>query len=698
MDFLRDLFFKLRYYDWYWSLPEWLREPPGLYLAAAVLVLLPVALLGRWLAGRRRRRAHRETRGDLGRQARKLLRRGDYRDAGGLFETLGKHRAALAAYRRGGCHTELVDLLVRRGKRERAKAAARKGELWGPYAELCEAGGELAEAAAAYEQAGQDYTAAGCYERAGVHDQAAHCYLKAGMDAKAAELLMAGDRLAGDQPMAGDQLMAADQLVADKGRKTAESLEAAVRGALDRSPARGEALDPQIDAAVHRCVELWLEQDEAARAYRLAADSELWELAVPIARDRLPPSSETAEACSQVRAHLAAATIYSQLGDRRREALERGEHFQLQEQPAEAARWFEQAEEWGLAAEQRAATGETQQAAELYARAGDHQLAAQLYGAAGDFEHQREMLSRADATRSRLRASGAPEAELEPTAVLGLPTPHPGVVSADLPPAGERYQLCDELGRGGMGVVYRADDKLLRRQVAYKVLPSPLADDSGADHLLAEARAAAQLCHPNIVQVYDAGRDQAGAFFIVMELIEGETFATLLKQRQLSVRGAILLGRQICSALAHAHDRRIVHRDLKPSNLMWTPEKQVKLTDFGLARAFEDSIGQVLTRPAGTPFYMSPEQIRGDPVSPRSDLYSLGCVLFELVTRHGPFGGDSSIHHHLNSQPDDPRALRLDVPEELAEVILRCLRKDPEQRPQSAGHVASALASLTEAT
>ena len=668
MDFLRDLFFKLHYYDWYWSLPEWLREPPGLYVAAAIvvasIVLLPAILLWRWIRGRRRRVTHREARGDLRRQARELLRRGDYRDAGQLFETLGKHRAALSAYRRGGCHAELVDFLMRRGKNEQAKAAAREGELWGSFAELCEAGGEIAEAAEAHEQAGQDYAAAGCYERAGLRDQAARCYLKAGLNAKAAEMLIEGE-----------------------GRDAAEGLEAAVRATLDRSAARGEALDPQIAAAAQRSVELWLEHDEAGRAYRLAGDSELWELAAPIARDHLPPSRETAEACSQVRAHLAAAEIYRRLGDGRCEALERGEHFQAQEQHDEAARWFEKAEEWGLAAEQRAATGDTHQAAELYARAGDHQLAARLFAETGDFARQREMLTRAEATRAQLEATAIPTQPL---------TPAPRPEAADLPTAGERYLLRDELGHGGMGVVYRADDRLLRRQVAYKKLPSRFAESEAADQLLAEARAAAQLSHPNIVQVYDAGRDRDGAFFIVMELVEGDTFATLLKQRSLSVRGAILLGRQICSALAHAHDRRIVHRDLKPTNLMWTAEKQVKLTDFGLARAFEASIGQVLTRPAGTPFYMAPEQIRGEPVSPRTDLYALGCVLFELLTGRGPFGGDSSIHHHLNSRPDDPRAFRRDVPEGLAAVILRCLDKDPGQRPESAREVARALSSLVQ--
>ena len=224
-----------------------------------------------------------------------------------------------------------------------------------------------------------------------------------------------------------------------------------------------------------------------------------------------------------------------------------------------------------------------------------------------------------------------------------------------------------------------------------KILPPDRLAAAGAEHLLAEARAAARLSHPNIVQVYDAGRDENG-FYVVMELVAGDDFARLLGRRKLSLRGAVLVGRQICSALAHAHGRRIIHRDLKPSNLIWTPEKRVKLTDFGLARAFEDREGQVLTQAAGTPYYMAPEQIRGEPVDPRTDLYSLGCVLFELVTGRAPFAGGSSIHHHLNSEPDDPRALRRDVPRELAELILRCLEKEPVRRPQTAREVGRALA------
>ncbi len=253
------------------------------------------------------------------------------------------------------------------------------------------------------------------------------------------------------------------------------------------------------------------------------------------------------------------------------------------------------------------------------------------------------------------------------------------------------------LREGRRGEAKRAArDLVLERTVAYKVLS---ADVTGAvsepAELLKEARAAAQLSHPNVVQIYDAGRAGDG-FFVVMEYVEGDNFASILQRRKLSVAGALRVGRQICAALEHAHGRRIVHRDLKPSNLIWTEaEKLVKLTDFGLARAFESSLGQVMTRAAGTPFYMAPEQIRGEAVDLKTDIYSFGCVLFELLCNRTPFtGGGSSIYHHLNSRPRDPRLSREEIPTPLASIILECLEKDPAKRPPSAAEVRRRLEAL----
>jgi len=254
--------------------------------------------------------------------------------------------------------------------------------------------------------------------------------------------------------------------------------------------------------------------------------------------------------------------------------------------------------------------------------------------------------------------------------------------------------LEEEIGRGGMGVVYKAIDRTLKRAVAYKALPADLqGHPKAAENLLTEARAAAQLSHPNVVQVYDAGKDERG-YFIVMELVEGEPFDKILRSRKLSVAGAAGVARQICAALNHAHSRRIVHRDLKPSNLIWTKDKLVKLMDFGLARAYQDTVGKVQTRAAGTPYYMAPEQIRGEAVGPRTDIYALGCVLYEILCNRPPFTEGELTYHHVNTEPQDPRKFRPEIPGELAKLVLKCLAKKPEDRPASAEEVAKALAQI----
>jgi len=661
-------------------LPEAVREPPELYLAAGAAALLALVLAASLIHLARRRLAVWGAGRGLRREVRELRRRGDFLGAGRRCESLGKNREALRHYRRGGHWEELVELLRRLDRDDEARDAAREGERWILYAELADAAGDPAEAAAAYERAERFYAAAGCHERVGDRASAARCYLAAGMGERAVELLMAGDGGAGEEGAEGGAAA------------SPEVLEAAVRSTLE--PGGGRPLTPRMASAVRRGAQLWLAGGDPERAYRLAADAGAWRTAVPIARDYLEPSPETAEACARAGDHLAAAEVYRRLGDPRREAVERAEHAAGEGNAAEAARAYQDAGEWLPAAEQWAAAGEPAKAAELYERLGDLRVAARLYGEAGDAERKRRL-------EERLRDAEAPEERLDDgldgtSTQLLVPPPRPGPPPSPPPAIGDRYLLGEELGRGGMGVVYRAEDLLLKRAVAFKVLPKDeLADDADADLLLAEARAVARLSHPHIVQIYDAGRD-AGGFFIVMELVAGEDFGRLLKHRRLSVRGAVQVGRQICSALAHAHERRIIHRDLKPSNLMWTPERRVKLTDFGLARVFEDSLGKVLTRPAGTPYYMAPEQIRGEAVDPRCDLYSLGCVLYQLLCNQGPYGGASSIYHHLNSRADDPREARPEVPAELAELVLACLEKAPEARPASAREAGAVLTAVAE--
>ncbi len=664
----RELWDSIRYSPWFRALPEWLREPPGLYIVAGAALFALVFFLIRYLSRRRGDGLS----GQLKREIRQLRRAGDFLGVGQRYETLGNFRAALDAYRRGTLHAEYAGLLLRQGKREAAKRAAREGEVWVMYGDLCRDDEDFEEAGAAYEQAGKLYDAARAWETAGRALKAARCYAAVGMEYNAAKLLMK-----------------------EKGPRAARALDEAIRSSLEQ--ARGSAMSPDMVAAVRRGAQLWLAEGEPERAYALALDSEQLEIAVPIARDYVEPQPATAEVCLRAGAHLAAAEIYKKLGATRQEALARGEHFQRHDEAAEAGRWFEAAEAWSQAAGEWAAAGELEHAADLYARAEEFNEAAHLYDAAGIVSKKQAMQDAARAHDPRAVLEAEDETRQvrphSPAAAPPAAAPHPTAPGGHLK---DRYVLEEEIGRGGMGVVYRAFDTVLKRPVAYKMLTSDatgIVADPAA--LLDEARAAAKLSHPNIVQIHDAGQT-GGGFFVVMELIDGEDFAHLLKHHRLSVPGVIAVGRQICAALDHAHKRRLVHRDLKPSNLMWTSEKQVKLTDFGLARFFEASVGNVVpTQAAGTPYYMAPEQIRGEAVDVRTDLYSFGCVIFELLCRRTPFSSEgSSIYHHLNSRPEDPRMSRQEVPDPLAKVILHCLEKDPAQRPGSAAWVGAKLAAL----
>ena len=261
-----------------------------------------------------------------------------------------------------------------------------------------------------------------------------------------------------------------------------------------------------------------------------------------------------------------------------------------------------------------------------------------------------------------------------------------------------RYELIEEIGRGTMGVVYRANDPVIGRPVAVKTMRLASAD-SGLSHeeLLArfqtEARAAGRLTHPNIVVVYDAGEED-GLLYITMELIEGPSLQALIEARQAFPLPRILrLMEQACSALDFAHQHKIVHRDIKPANLMLTPDETLKITDFGTAKILQFGAMQT-AQIIGTPSYMSPEQIKGRPVDGRSDIFSLGVVLYELVTGQKPFPGDSVttvIYKIVNEDPVSPQELDSSIHPGLAAVIAKALAKPVEQRFQSCREFIEAL-------
>jgi serine/threonine-protein kinase len=266
----------------------------------------------------------------------------------------------------------------------------------------------------------------------------------------------------------------------------------------------------------------------------------------------------------------------------------------------------------------------------------------------------------------------------------------------------DRYDLLDVLGRGGMGVVYRARDLVLDRIVAVKVLPAQYASDALlVQRFEREARAAARLNHPNIVGVFDTGRDDA-VRYIVMECVPGMSLAERLRERgALPIPEAIDTAAEVADALAAAHAAGIIHRDIKPGNVMIQPSGDCKVLDFGIARAAADA---TVTRPAallGSVPYMPPEIALGKPADERSDIYSLGCVLYEMITGRPPFRGDVSeavIHQQVNAAPRPPSELEPGVWPALDGLMLRMLSKDPAARPQSAAETATALRGARDET
>jgi eukaryotic-like serine/threonine-protein kinase len=256
-----------------------------------------------------------------------------------------------------------------------------------------------------------------------------------------------------------------------------------------------------------------------------------------------------------------------------------------------------------------------------------------------------------------------------------------------------RYQVISRIASGGMGEVYRARDSELQREVAIKVLHRNLAGDPGfIDRFRREARAAALLSHPNIVAVHDWGSTATGTYYMVMEFVRGRTLRELLSAHgRLEPAHAVEVLIQMLAALDHAHRHGIVHRDVKPENVLITPEGVAKVADFGLARAFAESrISQAPGTVTGTVQYLAPEQIQGDPADPRTDLYAIGILAFELLTGHVPFAGETSLavaYKHLTDRVPPPSVSAPDVPERLDRVVRWATEKGRDDRPPSAAHL-----------
>ena len=254
---------------------------------------------------------------------------------------------------------------------------------------------------------------------------------------------------------------------------------------------------------------------------------------------------------------------------------------------------------------------------------------------------------------------------------------------------GDRYEILEKIGTGGMSDVYKAKDHKLNRYVAVKVLKQEFSENTNfVSKFRVEAQAAASLMHPNIVNVYDVGEEN-GVHYIVMELVEGITLKKYIeKKARLSVKEAVSIAIQACMGLEAAHRNHIIHRDIKPQNIIISKEGKVKVTDFGIAKAATSNT--ITSNVMGSVHYTSPEQARGGYSDERSDIYSMGITLFEMLTGRVPFNGDTTVAiaiKQIQEPMPSPRDFVPEIPVSVEQIVLKCTQKSPDRRYQNVGEL-----------
>ncbi len=573
------------------------------------------------------------------------------------YSRAGKIEEAAEMYVRGGFHAEAARVSEQLGDTDRAAKLYREAGMFDEAARLLETGGDSREAAASKAEAlksqGRPAEAAAEYARAEDYHMAADLYAQAEMNNEAAEMLLkagaymdAGNLLA----QAGNKAKAAWAYEQAREHDTAARLYREV-GDMDGAARAMAAGGSPIDAA-----KMLFQQRRPQDAYKIL--------------ESVPPDDENYRQAVAIMAKMQASQNRVDIA---------------------------------VNLLQRAIAGEyvNQDTIELYyllgtmfEQRGDYALALDIYTKVlGEDISYKDVSARHQALRERMAptspAPSSPQAQASGEQTAILPEGQGGARS------NPRYQIQDELGRGGMGVVYKARDSVLDRPVAFKVLPPDMKNHQEVVKKFGqEATSLAKLLHPNIVTVFDAG-GIGGEYYFVMEYIDGRNLKDMVRESQqpLPIDKAVSIFKQLAGALSYAHSRAIVHRDIKTSNVMLQEDGNVKLMDFGLAKILEEAASE-RTAVSGTPYYMSPEQTMGEGIDHRTDLYSLGVMMYELVTGRVPFPSGDVGYHHLHSEPESPRSLNPDVPEALEAIILKCMRKKPEERYQSADEILRELEKL----
>ena len=592
------------------------------------------------------------------------------------FDSLGETERAIDAFLLAGALDQAAELLLRTGQEAKAAALLERADQWLRAATLYEKLGDLASAARAFRKGGQLHKAVKLLDAVGNYAEAARCLVDLRELVAAGQMLLKGGDVEGALQLFAkiedkELSKAADLLVA------AGQIKRAVQLLVRRNQVRAAADLLKANGHAEWASELLAQLGDRFEKAKVLASRGQYEEAAKILLDLGKADEAYAMLKGAPQLTTAGRLLYARLA------------FQLEE-PEVAIGLYSAILESGAADIDR---GEV-----LYGLSRAFEAAAKFFEASATLQ---ELLSfdpnhRDAALRLRLlQGRFTPQPFAAPVSTPtsrritdesegGLPS------TSGLPP---RYRIVHEIARGSMGVVYRAIDEQLSRPVAIKLLEPKAGNNARIrEYFLREARSVAQLNHPNIVTVYDAGLQESSPW-LVMELVEGDDLRTRFHKGRPTLMQSMRIGSQVASALDCAHARGIVHRDLKPENIMVADDGTAKLMDFGIAYVMQadDDGAKRKNTVVGTPVYMAPEQIKGEPIDGRTDIYALGVVLFECFCGRLPFDPDAAMFHHTNTPAPDPHLYQPDLPAELVELVLSCLEKSPDRRPQKASYIQRTL-------